>query len=816
MDRAFPVDSVLPEIFSALKTPGEVVLSAEPGAGKTTRVPPALLNESWLEGRKIIMLEPRRLAAQRSAAFMARQLGEKTGETVGFRIRGESKVGPRTRIEVVTEGVLTRILQDDPSLPGSALIIFDEFHERSIHADLGLALILDVKRTIREDLRLLIMSATLDGLALSRLLPAAFVITTSGRSFPVSTRYLDRNPDGPIERSVAASIQRALREQAGDILVFLPGQGEIRRVDAMLAKSDLPPGVTVHTLYGDAPPEKQSSALSPAPPGTRKVILSTSIAETSLTIDGVRCVIDSGLARGPRFDPRRGMSGLVTSPVSRAVADQRRGRAGRQSPGECYRLWTESRHEELQPFPVPEILVADLAPFALEIARWGTPPENLTLLDPPPVPHLSQARRLLEDLGAINQEGKLTHHGRAMTEMPVHPRLAHMLLRARDLGLGSMACEVAALLEDRDPLRGGPDVDLFSRWHLLRSSRSGENLERIRSEAARLRRILNARDHHFPADRLGLLVALAYPEWIGKRRKNSDRYLLANGSGAVLPKGNLLREEYLAVAAADGAGNEVKVFLAAPLAAEDLRHFAISSADEVRWDEREESVVARRVSRLGALELSEAPLSPPAELIASALLGGIRSLGLDSLPWDKSSRSMRSRSEWLRKSGLAPAHWPDLSDECLLDGMEQWLSPYLMGITRRSQFAKINLSAAMSSKFSGRQLHELERLAPTHLTVPTGSRIPLRYDLGPSPVLAVRLQEMFGQKAAPAVADGRVKVLIHLLSPAGRALAVTQDLPSFWGKPYQEVRKGLRGKYPKHYWPEDPLQAKPTRRTVKR
>jgi len=821
-----PVDTILPDLRSAFNSHQNVVLSAEPGAGKTTRVPHALLGEQWLAGKKLIMLEPRRLAAQRAAIYMAEQIGEKIGETVGYRIRGESKVGKRTRIEVVTEGILTRMLQSDPALPDVALVIFDEFHERSIHADLGLALTLDVQEHLRSDLRILVMSATLDGLAVASLLGDAQVVQSAGRAFPVETRYLDSMPAGQIEPAIVSGILRALREESGDLLVFLPGQREIRRVESLLQDKHIPSDVSVHLLFGDASPETQRAALAPSLSGRPKVILSTSVAETSLTIDGVRLVVDSGLARNAQFDPRRGMSGLVTVPVSQASADQRRGRAGRQQPGACYRLWTEQHHNQLPRFARPEILAADLAPLVLELARWGsTNGEGLRFLDPPPATHMAQAQALLRQLGALDSAGKLKRHGRSMADLPIHPRLAHMLIRGKELGLGTLACDVAALLEERDLLRGvkDRDVDLYSRWDALRkgSMRDTFARDRLRSQASRLRLLIDARNDTMHDDRLGVLLALVYPERVAQRRKGSTlRYQLSGGVGAILPKGSMLsREKYIAIADVDGVGNEVKIFLAEPLTEDDINEALgeqIVTSDDIRWDERQEAVVARRVRKLGAIELSEVPLSPSNEAVKARMIEGIRMMGIESLPWTKHAMSIRSRSEWLRASTLVSTEWPDVSDEHLMNTLDAWLGPYLDGIMKRSHLTRLDMSAIVNAIFSYEQLRQLDRLAPTHLTVPTGSRIPVEYAAGSPPVLSVRLQEMFGQMETPTVGGGKLKVILHLLSPARRPLAITQDLPSFWKNAYPDVRKEMRGKYPKHYWPDDPANAEPTKRAKPR
>ncbi len=819
---SLPIDRVLPELLTQLSTHTSVVVSADPGAGKTTRVPIALLDAAWLGDQKVVMLEPRRLAAQRAAEYMSSQLQERVGNTIGYRIRGEARVSSVTRVEIVTEGILTRLLQSDPELPGVGVIIFDEFHERSIHADLGLALALDVQQHLRPELRILVMSATLDGIAVSKLLGDVPIVESTGRMFPVETIYLSRAYDGKIEPLVVSTIGRALREQAGDLLVFLPGQREIYRVESLLQERGVPEHVVVHTLFGNASPKHQQAALTPAPSGIRKVILSTSIAETSMTIDGLRVVIDAGLARSARFDPRRGMSGLVTTSVSQASADQRRGRAGRQQPGVCYRLWSEEQRSTLPRYAVPEILTTDLAPLALEFARWGTPHgEGLRFLDSPPAAHLAQARALLKKLGAFDDAGKLTLHGRAMAELPVHPRLAHMLMKGKELGLGALACELAALLEERDLLRGArdADIDLHSRLHVLRNGGAVDRgaRERALTQAKKLRQMLDVSEEKASDEKLGLLLALVYPERIAKRR--GERYQLVSGPVAVLPERSLLaREDFLAIGDVDGVGSEVKAFLAERIDESDIRDVCadqIETHDDVRWDTRDQVVVSRRVTRLGAIELSESSLTTNNELMCSAMLEGIREMGLDSLPWGKEATSLRARSEWLRLQELVGDDWPNLSDERLLENLEQWLGPFLTGITRRSHLERLELAQMLHALFSYNQLSLLNRLAPTHHTVPTGSRLPLDYTAGKQPVLAVRLQEMFGETDSPTVAGGKVKVLLHLLSPAHRPLAVTGDLSSFWRNAYPEVRKEMRGRYPKHYWPEDPLTAAPTKRRKK-
>jgi len=819
-----PVDDTLPELAEALARSARAVLSAPPGAGKTTRAPVALLEEPWLAGQKIVMLEPRRLAARRAAEYMARERMEEPGQTIGYRIRGETRVGPATRIEVVTEAVLTRMLQADPALPGIGLLIFDEFHERTIHADLSLALALDVCVHLREDLRILVMSATLDGLAVAEYLGRAPVIESRGRAYPVDLHYLNFPVEGAVEMRVVEVIARALLQERGDMLVFLPGWREIRRVASLLEEASLPEELELHRLHGDAPYADQQRALAPAWSGKRKVILSTSLAETSLTIDGVRVVVDSGLVRASRFDPRRGMSGLVTLTVSRATANQRAGRAGRQEPGACYRLWT--REVELPPYPTPEILATDLAPLALELARWGDPQAHgLRFLDAPPPAHLAQARQLLRDLGALDEAGRLTPHGEAMARMPVHPRLAHMILKGSELGLGWLATEIAALLEERDPLRGVDSIDLRLRLDALRSG--GEGVDRglrarALAEAHRLRAHLRIREAATAdVDRAGLLLALAYPERIARARaEGALRYQTAAGTGAVLPSGSALaREPLLALGEVDAAGTEARIQLAAPLSWADLLECAgtrIVVEEETYWDQSEEAARARRIRRLGELVLDERSVEPTPEGRERAMLEGIRAMGLEALPWDRESRSILERSEWLRKRASVGGDWPDLSEERLLRDLELWLAPFLGEARRREHLARVNLRAALGVLLSPIELREIETLAPTHLSVPTGSRVRLDYAAGDLPVLAVRLQEMFGERETPRIARGTIPVLIHLLSPAGRPLAVTQDLRSFWQNAYPDVRREMRGRYPKHHWPERPLEAEPTRRTKRR
>jgi ATP-dependent helicase HrpB len=821
-----PIDSILPEIRTLFRQYGNIVLSAEPGAGKTTRVPLALRQEEWLTGKKMIMLEPRRLAAVRSAEYMARQLDENVGETVGYRIRGESKITNRTKIEIVTEGILTRMIQEDPSLQEYGIVIFDEFHERSIHADLGLALTLDAQSNLRTELKILVMSATLNSAAIAALLPASKIILCAGRSYPVETHYLSNDSDDRIERVTVSAILKALKKDEGDILVFLPGQREIKMVETLLHEKDLPNGVTVHSLFGDASAEKQRAALAAASAEKRKVILSTNIAETSITIDGVRIVIDAGLSRISKFDPRRGMSGLITVPVSRSSAEQRKGRAGRQQSGICYRLWSESRHTQLPEFAQPEILITDLAAFALDLAEWGdSAGVHLKFIDTPPASNLLQAQRMLQFLGAVDDRCKITDHGKLMAALPVHPRLAHMMIKGKEINLGSEACDVAALLDERDVLRGKSqrDVDLRSRYDAVKNGIVTDNnaRKRIVDQSTRLQRMIGLTPRPFGqtanVEKLGVLLALVYPDRIGKR-KSGERYQLSGNTTGILPKESyVFKEEYIAVGEVDGAGTDVKIFLAEPISENDIvRHFKdrLQQRTETYWEEKEECVVGRKVTVLGAVELSSSVFTPDPEVAKRLVIERIRYEGLESLPWNEYSSLLRTRSEWLRTNGIVREEWPDLSNERLSSEIEVWLGPFLGGIIRRSQLKKIDMTGVVQSLFSHRQLSDIERLAPTHCTVPTGSRISIDYSQA-QPVLAVRMQEMFGEKETPTVGGGKVRVLLHLLSPARRPLAITQDLPSFWKNVYPEVRKDMRGQYPKHYWPENPLEAEPTRKTKK-
>ncbi|OXM16098.1 ATP-dependent helicase HrpB [Paenibacillus herberti] len=857
-----PVELVLPELLNALEVGTRAVLVAQPGAGKTTRVPIALLDSSWLNGRKLLMLEPRRLAARSAATYMARQLGEEAGGTVGFRVRLETKVGPATRIEVVTEGVLTRLLQGDPALEAYGAVIFDEFHERHLHSDLGLALCLQSAALLREDMRLLVMSATLDAGKVSEVLGGAPIIASEGRQYPVQTNYRPRATRSRLEVDAAEAVLEALREQEGDVLVFLPGMADIRRTESELRRGGLPADCDLRQLHGSMPLAAQDEAVAACQPGRRKIVLATSIAESSLTVAGVRSVVDAGLMRVPRFSPRTGMTRLETVPVSQASADQRRGRAGRTSPGTCWRLWSQEAHRLLPPFGTPELLEADLAPLALELAAWGAAgPEELDWLDAPPAAAYEQACALLQQLGALSPERRITPHGRRMAALGGHPRLAHMALEAARLGWSAAACELAALLGERDPLRGERSADLRLRLEALRAAGRGgeaalaaaaasaaaEARQWLRALAAQLggaqpgapepsaaaRGLGRAGELSAPAagaraaeqqsqqrpgePPVGLLLALAYPDRIAQRRPDG-RYLLSVGRGAALPFAQpISAADYLVAAELDDSGTESRIDLAAPVQLEELEALLpelFTTEASVEWDSEAGAVRCRRRVRLGALIIRESQLEKPDQaLVTAGLLQGIRREGLRLLPWTRQTRQLQARMMLMHS---VQQDWPDASDEALLATMELWLAPYATGIRSASGLQKLDLTAALDSLLGWERRRQLDDYAPTHLTVPSGSRIPVDYSDPAAPFLAARLQELFGMKQTPKVGKGRLPVVMHLLSPAQRPVQVTKDLESFWSTTYFEVRKELKVRYPKHYWPEDPLQAQATSRVKPR
>ena len=840
MQSGLPIDEALGPLAAALRSGRNAVVVAPPGAGKSTVVPLALLKEPWARGRRIVMLEPRRLATRAVAQRMAATLREDVGQTVGYRMRLETRVSNRTRIEVVTEGVFTRLLQSDPALDGVAAVLFDEHHERSLHADAGLAFVLDAQQHLTPELRVLAMSATIDGARVAELLGAAPVIESLGRMFEVEVRYAGKGmpllPGGPeyVDAIAARAVHRALAEAPGDVLLFLPGAGEIRRVQKrLLEEYPVGPDVDVLPLYGELGASDQDAALAPARAGRRKVVLATNIAETSLTIDGVRIVVDSGLERRNVFDPASGMSRLETQRISRASAEQRTGRAGRTAPGVCYRLWGESAERGLAAYAVPEIAVADLAPLALDLAVWGTAATELRWLDPPPAATLNGARDLLERLGALDGDGRVTPHGRAMHALAAHPRLAHMLLMGRSQGAAASAAELAALLSERDLLRAGGgaggrdrDSDIRSRLELLRRGGGDRGvLERVRRAERAYRRQLGAGDDaSSDAGRFdpGLLLAFAYPDRIAKRRPGGDgRYQLANGRGATFANPeSIAREELIVAVELDDREREAQIQLAAPLSrASLLEHIAadLVARDEVTWDARAEAVVARRTLRLGELVLEDRPLpSPPPGASAAALLEGLRSLGLDAWPWDEESRNFAARCEFVRGLGRTDLRdWPDFSPTALASDLA-WLEPYLQGVTRRAHFERIPLLAALRARLSHAQQRALDELAPTHIALPTGTRAPIDYVDDNAPCASMRMQEVFGLAATPRIGGGTVPITFKLLSPARRPLQVTRDLASFWRNAYVEVRKDMRGRYPRHHWPENPLEAEPTRRVKPR
>lgn len=819
-----PIEPLIPELLGALAAAPNLVLEAPPGAGKTTRVPLALLDAPWAKSGKIIVLEPRRLAARGAAARMAAMLGEEVGETVGYRVRLDRKVGPKTRIEAVTTGLFLRQLQGDPALPGVAAILFDEFHERTIEGDMALAFALEAQAGLREDLRLVVMSATLDGESVAQRIPGARRLRSEGRAFPVETVQLGDDATARLEDRMASAIRRALAEQGGDILAFLPGTAEIRRTQERLSSEDL-----VLPLYGDLPLSEQDKAIRRDSQGRRKIILATSIAETSLTIDGVRVVVDSGLRRSPRFDPSSGMSRLVTIKASLAAAAQRRGRAGRTEPGVCYRLWSAASERALPAFDAPEIEAADLAPLALELAVWGiADPSSLTLMTPPPTAALSQARALLRQLEAIDADNRVTPHGRRMVELGVHPRLAHMMVRAEERGLGDLACDIAAILSERDLLKGrDSDADLRHRVQLLRGDSNDPRLDRnqrarVKQSAQDWRRQLGVnKDGQSAVAQSGQVLALAYPDRLAQRRGGTGQFRLSNGRGAMLPPHDpLAAQDFLAVGSLDGDGREARIFLAAPIALAEIEEdfaSAIEAVDTLAWNVRTETVDAKRERRLWSLVLEEKPLrNPQPEQVIAAMIEGIRAMGLAALPWTDNARNLQARIAFLRRAGDPRHDWPDLSDAALLASLEDWLAPYLSGMTRRAHLASLDLMDALLSRLEWKQRQALDELAPTHVTVPSGSRVPLDYQTGEVPVLAVRLQEMFGATDTPTVAGGKVQVLLHLLSPARRPVQVTRDLMGFWSSSYKAVKADMKGQYPKHYWPDDPLQAEPTARAKPR
>jgi ATP-dependent helicase HrpB len=822
-----PIDAVLGELSATLARRNAAVLVAAPGAGKTTRVPLVLAGEPWAADKKILVLEPRRLAARAAAERMAKTLGERVGDTVGYRVRFGSKVSRRTRIEVITEGVFTRLILDDPGLDGIAAVLFDEFHERSLDADLGLALTRDAQEGLREDLRILVMSATIDGARIAKALGDAPVIASEGRAFPVETRYIGRDPAKPIEAQVADAISRALRADAGSILAFLPGAAEIRRTETRLREAVNDPAVGVYPLFGALDANVQDEAISPASAGRRKVVLATSIAETSITIDGVRVVIDSGLARVPRYEPDVGLTRLETVRVSRAAADQRRGRAGRVEPGICYRLWDEPQTAALAPYGQPEILAADLSTLVLDLAQWGVADSGkLVFLDAPPAAALTEAKSLLTDLGAIDRDGRITAEGKALNALPLPPRLARMVVDAAREGAGRAAAEIAAVLSERG--LGDNDVDLEHRLDALRRDRSarGEEAKRMaqrwaESAAAALptgsEATSGTRSEGAPST--GAILALAYPERIAKNRGGgTGAFLLANGRGANIdPASPLARAPFLSVAEIVGSAAQGRITLAAAIGLPDIEAgFAdrIVNREEITVDAGTLALRARRARRLGAITLGEQAVPVvPDESTATRLAEAVAAAGLNRLPWTKSLRQWRDRVLFLRAA--EGEEWPDLSDAALAASAGAWLAPLFADRTALAGLGADEFEAALYGLLPHTLRRRLEAEAPTHFDAPSGSRVPIEYE-AEGPKLAIRVQELFGLDRHPSVARGRVPLVIELLSPAHRPVQVTRDLPNFWRGSYAAVRADLRGRYPRHPWPEDPLSAPATRRAKPR
>lgn len=844
MTESLPVDAVIPELCAALEHHPAAVLQAPPGAGKTTRIPLVLLNQSWLAGKSIVMLEPRRLAAANAARWMASTLGEDAGETVGYAIRFERRVSNKTRVEVVTEGILTRRIQNDPLLEGVGLVIFDEFHERNLNSDLALSLCLDAQRGLRPDLKILVMSATLDCAPVAGLLGNAPIVSSEGRSFPVDIRYEERDPEGKLPVMVASAVKRALSETEGDILAFLPGVGEIRRckeiLDEALAHSPSPP--LVLPLHADLPFRDQERAILPA--ARRKVVLATTIAETSLTIDGVRVVVDSGWSRQPRYDAASGLDRLVTVRVSRASADQRAGRAGRQGPGVCYRLWSRHVQQGLVPFTPPEIKTTDLSRLVLELACWGvSDPYALAWLDPPPAAAWQEGAALLVRLCALDPKGMITALGREMADLPTHPRLARLLVEAHREHASALGCDIAALLGERDIFgrdgregrREGTASDLIDRLEALEAWRRNgttamfPGIDRggcaaVERAATYWRRQLHVNKGSVSHDPvlIGRLLAVAWPDRIAFAREAGDGgYLLANGKGARLsPRSAVHNEPCIVAVVVEGGGQgDGKIHLASALDLATFRSLFVRQIESVRsvsWDRGAGRVVARLEERFGALVLESKPASPSPEESVMALIQGLREWqGLGVLNWTRDALQFRARVAFMSRA-FSNEGWPDLSDSKLLETLSDWLGPHLAGVRSLAQLASLDLLPPIKDMLTWEQQRRLEEGAPTHLSVPSGSRIRLEYSLDGPPVLAVKLQEMFGQADTPRVAFGRVPVMIHLLSPAQRPIQVTQDLKSFWNNVYPQVKKELKGRYPRHPWPDDPWEALPTRRTKPR
>ncbi|MGV7213210.1 ATP-dependent helicase HrpB [Bradyrhizobium sp. UFLA05-112] len=818
-DTPLPIDAVLDDLSRTLEAHNAAVLVAPPGAGKTTRVPLALLDAPWARDKKIIVLEPRRIAARASADRMAKSLGERAGETVGYRVRFGSKISRATRIEVVTEGIFTRQILDDPELTGVAAVLFDEFHERSLDADLGLALARDAQLGLREDLRILVMSATLDGARVARLLGEAPVVESEGRAFPVETRYLGRKADAPLERQMADAIASTLRTDAGSVLAFLPGAAEIRRTQNFLAERIHDAAIEIVPLFGALDAAVQDRAIAPAPKGTRKVVLATSIAETSLTIEGVRIVVDCGLARVPRYEPDIALTRLETVRASRAAVDQRRGRAGRTEPGVCYRLWDEPQTASLAPYTQPEILSADLSSLVLDLAQWGvSDPAALSFLDPPPQPALKEANSLLAELNALDADGRITAEGKSLRALALPPRLARMIVDSHRAGSGGAAAEIAAILTERG--LGGDSVDLDHRLDQFRRDRSPRATS-ARDLARRWASQVASSENGTPRQgdlRTGIMLAYAFPDRVARNRGNGS-FVLANGRGAAVEQtSSLARAPYIAVAEMTGTAASGRILLAAPISEDDIEgHFAehIETSDEISFDRGAMALRARRKRALHAITLSEAPLTlTPSETTARLLADGLIAAGLDRLPWSKAAIQWRDRVMFLRKA--EGESWPDLSDAALIARRDDWLVPALYDKTALKDVAAGDLSEALMALLPWELRARLEREAPTHFEAPTGTMLAIDYEAEQGPTIAVRLQELFGLNTHPSIAGGKVPLVLELLSPAQRPVQVTRDLPGFWRGSYIAVRSDLRGRYPRHPWPDDPANALPTRRAKPR
>jgi ATP-dependent helicase HrpB len=817
-----PIDAALPDLTAALHTRNTAVLVAPPGAGKTTRVPLVLAKEEWARDGRILVLEPRRLAARAAAERMAQTLGERVGETIGLRVRFGSKISRKNRIEIVTEGIFTRLILDDPMLGGIAAILFDEFHERSLDADLGLALARDVQQGLREDLKILVMSATIDGARVATLLGGAPVIESEGRAFPVETHYTSRDTR-PIEPQMADMILRAMRADKGSLLAFLPGAAEIRRTRTQL-EGRIDPSTDMVALYGALSGDEQDRAIAPAPPGRRKIVLATSIAETSITIEGVRIVADCGLARVPRYEPDVGITRLETVRVSRAGADQRRGRAGRTEPGICYRLWDEPQTAALEPYARPEILAADLSSFALDLAAWGSTPDKLAFLDSPPHAALAEANALLAELGAVDADGRVTEEGKKLRQLPLPPRLARMVVDAARAGEGLPAAELAILIGERG--LGGDDTDLRERLAMLRRDRS-QRARDARGMAERWAQIAAPATQRTPSlqeggeqSSVGAMIALAYPERIARNRGGgSGAFVLANGRGASVDAASpLAREPFLAVAEVTGIASQGRILSAAPISLAEIEtRFAdrVEAREEITFDTAGMSLRGRKSRRLGAISFAEQPIQvAPNDETAALLADGIARAGIGRLPWTNALKQWRDRVMFLRAS--EGDEWPDLSDAALAQSARDWLAHALTGKTALGSFTPDEFEQALHALLPWALKRQLDDEAPTHFEAPTGSRVPVDYEAEGGPKISIRVQELFGLNRHPAIAGGRIPLLIELLSPAHRPVQMTRDLPGFWRGSYAAVRTEMRGRYPRHPWPDDPAAAAATRRAKPR